>query len=90
MVSVVPDAVLEDTKRVRSSLRPVRSEEDGYAGTVGGARRPGLGLRGEGGAVDVEAATSCTGGTTGVGGGGNSSSNCVELRDILVRSDVSS
>ena len=96
-VSVVPDAVLDETKRVRSSLRPARSDEDGYAGTSpedgGGARRPGLGLTGEGGAVDVDAPTRRTGGADGaeVGGAGNSASIIREASsDIRVKSPVRS
>ena len=41
-VSVVPDAVLEETKRLRSSLVLARREEDGYEG---GAKFAGGGAR---------------------------------------------
>ncbi len=89
MVNVVPDAVLDDTKRVKSSLRPARSDDDGCAGTLGGARCPGLGLTGEPGAVDVEALTRRTGGgrKPGAGGAGNwESIREVSLMDMRVRS----
>lgn len=89
VVRVVPDAVLEETKRVRSSLRPARREDDGYAGTVGGARSPGDGLAGEPDAVDVEAATSRTGGAVVDGGGGNCASMCDDSSDMRVKSVVS-
>lgn len=92
-VNVVPDAVLDDTKRVRSSLRPERSDDEGYAGTVGGARWPGLGLMGEGGAVEVDADTSRTGGAVGaeVGGAGNWANIAREASiDIRLKSSVRS
>lgn len=92
MVKVVPDAVLEDTKRVKSSLRPARSDDDGYAGTVGGARCPGLGLTGEPGAVEVEAITRRTGGgrEPDTGGAGNWESIWeVSLIDMRIRSSES-
>ena len=93
MVNVVPDAVLEETKRVRSSLRPARSDDEGYAGTVGGARCPGLGLTGEPGAVDVEAVTRRTGGgrEQSTGGTGNwESKREVSIIDMRVSSSESS